>query len=140
MNLKELLDNLPLELIYKIQSYILNPQPKNLLKDIKHFVSSKKLALELYKVKYEFEEDPNEYKNWFTNDINSYLNDDVAMMYELVDNFYDIYMRYYNINDKQTVINIAFKVNDISVEREVNFLWGIMKPHEREKMIKTNKM
>ena len=140
MNLKELLDNLPLELIYKIQSYILNPQPKNLLKDIKHFVSSKKLALELYKVKYEFEEDPNEYKNWFANDINSYLNEDVAMMYELVDNFYDIYMRYYNINDKQTVINIAFKVNDISVEREVNFLWGIMKPHEREKMIKTNKM
>ena len=28
MNLQKLIDNLPLELIYKIMSYILKPQPK----------------------------------------------------------------------------------------------------------------
>jgi hypothetical protein len=140
MNLQELLDNLPLELIYKIQSYILKPQPKYLMKDIKHFVISKQIALDLYKVKYDFEEDPNEYKNWLVNDICSYLNEDVAMMYGLVDKFYDICMRYYNINDKQIVINIILNLQQIPVEREVNFLWGIMKPLERETMIKTNNL
>ena len=65
----------------------------------------------MYKVKYEFEEDPKEYKNWLVNDIFGYLNEEVAMMYGLVDNFYTTLMRYYSINDKQTIINIVIKIN-----------------------------
>ena len=61
----------------------------------------------MYKVKYDFEEDPKEYKNWLVNDIFGYLNEEVAMMYGLVDNFYTTLMRYYSINDKQTIINIT---------------------------------
>ena len=41
MNLQDLLDNLPLELILKIQTYILRPQPNKLLYDIKHYKVSK---------------------------------------------------------------------------------------------------
>ena len=45
MNLQDLIDNLPLELIFKIQSYILRPQPKKLLYDIKHYKLLQKIRI-----------------------------------------------------------------------------------------------
>ena len=82
MNLQELLDELPLELIYKIMSYILKPQPKELMEDIRNYHFYKDLGLKLYKNRFNEEE----YKNWFTNDIGGYLNEDKAIMNGLVDN------------------------------------------------------
>ena len=136
MNLQELLDNLPLELIFKIQTYILRPQPKKLLYDIKHYKVSKKLGLQLYKIRFQNEINPKEYLNWFSNDISKYLNEDIATIYGFVEKYYDTFMRLYQINDKQTVINYTFKIllkKEPNVEININ--WGLLKPREREEMI-----
>ena len=136
MILQELLDNLPLELIFKIQSYILRPQPKKLLYDLKHYKVSKKLGLQLYKIRFENEINPKEYLNWFSNDISRYLNEDIATMYGYGEKYYETFMRLYQINDKQTVITYTLK-NLLKKEPnvDINVNWGILKPKEREEMI-----
>ena len=53
MNLQKLIDNLPLELIYKIMSYILKPQPKFLLEDIRNHYQTKNLGIKLYSKRFE---------------------------------------------------------------------------------------
>ena len=85
MNLQDLINELPLELVYKIMSYILKPQPKELMEDIRNYHFYKDLGLKLYKNKFKEEENDEEYKNWFTNDIGAYLNEDQAIMNGLVD-------------------------------------------------------
>tara|TARA_Y200000002_G_scaffold374938_1_gene376430 strand:- start:789 stop:1271 length:483 start_codon:yes stop_codon:yes gene_type:complete len=136
MNLQELLNKLPLELIYKIQSYILKPQPKKLLYDLKHFQVSKKLGEKLYKERFNTELNPKEYLNWYVNDIGRYLNEDIATMYGYVEKYYQTFMRLYQINDKQTVLSYNL-INLIKKEPEIelNITWGLMKPKEREEMI-----
>ena len=140
MNLRELINELPLELVYKIMSYILKPQPKELMEDIRNYHFYKDLGLKLYKNKFKEEENEEEYKNWFTNDIGAYLNEDQAIMNGLVDKFYNTYWRLYTLRDKDK-IKVAYsflRYTKKSADIELNFLWGIMKPNERIEMIKKN--
>ena len=136
MNLQELLVELPLELIYKIMSYILKPQPKELMEDIRNYHFYKDLGLKIYKNRFNEEE----YKNWFTNDIGGYLNEDKAIMNGLVDKFYDTFRRLYQLRDKEkkNIVYCYLSYVKKSADSELNFLWGLMKPNERIEMIKKN--
>jgi hypothetical protein len=40
------------------------------------------------------------------------------------------------MKSKQDIITFSFKMNCLSVETELNIRWGILKPEEREEMLK----
>lgn len=135
MNLQELINNLPLELIYKIMSYILKPQPKFLLEDIKNYYESKKIGYLLYSNR--FEEEPGQIANWFANDICSYMNCEMASMYGYVEKYYDIFFRLKQLVSKQDILSYTFHLEKDKVEREINVKWALLLPKERMEMIKT---
>lgn len=68
MSFQTNLDSMSHEIICKIMDYILNPQPKELLNDIKNYHITKEIGLKLYK------------KRIVTNDIVAYLNEYNAMI------------------------------------------------------------
>nr|QDY52328.1 hypothetical protein 6_40 [Mimiviridae sp. ChoanoV1] len=136
MNLQELIDNLPLELVYKIMSYILKPQPKILLNDIKNYYLTKNLGMKLYSKKYENE--PMEIKNWFANDLNAYMNDNLPLMYGYIEKYYDIYFRLKCVIDKEQILNFVLKINKKPAIKEINTIWGLLIAKERIDMISDN--
>lgn len=136
MNLKELIDNLPLELIYKIMSYILKPQPKFLLNDIKNYYSTKNLGMKLYSKRYETQ--PKQIENWFANDLNAYMNDNLPSMYGYIEKYYDIYFRLKGVVDKQQILNFVLKIHKKPAIKEINTIWGLLIAEERIEMISDN--
>jgi hypothetical protein len=133
IKLHERIKKLPLELIWNIMKYILNPQPTELLNDIRSFHFLRDIGLKLYKQKYEID-----YISYFTNDLGGYLNEDLPIFKGCVNKFYDTFRRLYqNKNkDKKTILKYFFKYlmnPDRSIE--LNVLWGLLKPLEREQIL-----
>ena len=136
MNLQQLIDNLPLELIYKIMSYILKPQPKFLLEDIKNYYQTKNLGIKLYSKR--FETQPEQIENWFANDLNAYMNDNLPSMYGFVEKYYDIFFRLKGVVDKQQILNFVLKIHKKPAIKEINTIWGLLIAEERIEMISDN--
>ena len=134
MSFQTNLDSMPHEIIGKIMDYILNPQPKELLNDIKNYHITKEIGLKLYKKKII----TNDYKEYFTNDIAAYLNEDNAMIYGCVDNFYNTIRRLYQNKHKDKLDIIKYYLKYLinkSVDIELNMMWGILTPNERWKIL-----
>lgn len=133
MNLYQLINQLPLELVWKIQSYILKPQNKELLLDIKSFYKLKNLGIRLYSKRYESE--PDQIENWFANDISSFMNNNFPIMYGYIEKYYDILFRLKNIKDKQTIISSSINLTKGTSKREINVLFGLLTTNERIDML-----
>ena len=104
--------------------------------DIKNFYITKNNGLNLYKINYENENE--HYINFFTNDIASYLNDNIAIMNECIPKFYNTFKRLYQnkYKDKKEIIIFYFKNLKKSRDSELNILWGLLKPYERDDFLK----
>ena len=102
--------------------------------DIKNFYITKNNGLNLYKINYENET----YINFFTNDIASYLNDNIAIMSGCIPKFYNTFKRLYQNKhkDQKEIILFYFKNLKKPRDTELNILWGLLKPHEREDFLR----
>lgn len=133
-NVQDIINNLPTELVYKISTYILKPQSNELMYDIRHFFISKEEGIKIYSKIYK--DEPDLIISWFVNDICSYMNNFIPMMYGFVENYYKIFFRLPKLKSKQDIITFSFKMNCLSVDTELNIRWGILKPKERDEMLK----
>ena len=99
--------------------------------DIKNFYITKNNGLNLYKINYENETE--HYINFFTNDIASYLNDNISIMSGCIPKFYNTCKRLYQNKhkDKKEIILFYFKNLKKQRETELNILWGLLTPNER---------
>jgi hypothetical protein len=136
-NVQDIINNLPPELVYKISTYILKPQLKELMYDVRHFFITRKEGKEIYSERYK--DDPDLIISWFANDICSYMNNYQPIMYGFVEKYYKIFFRLFKFKSKQDIITFSFKMNCLSVETEFNIKWGILNPKERDEMLKISK-
>lgn len=133
---KELINKLPIELIYYIQKFSYNCPPKELLQDIKQFNSSLEL-LNTYYFNYWLTLDSDtEYLDWILNDLLCYSNNYKAMMYSYEELFYNIFMKLKLVNSKNNVINFIKYYEKLSVKAQINILWGLFSYDQRLDFIK----
>ena len=136
-NVQDIIDNLPPELVYKISTYILKPQSKELMYDMRHFFITKEEGMKIYSERYK--DEPNEIINWFVNDIGFYMNEYIPSMYGFIDKYYNIFFRLFKMKSKKEIVYFIFKMNKLNSETELNIRWGILTPNEREEMLKISK-
>jgi hypothetical protein len=135
--MKKQMRRLPTEVIQYIIGYTVAPQSPNLRKDIHSFVESKRRIMYLYDQYWTVDmgELEDEYKYWIANDIISYANNYQGTVFGLVDNFYTIFYR--NLRLKNT-FDIGVFWNHLqkkSVDTQINLLWGLLLPDERDALI-----
>ena len=133
-NVQDIIDNLPPELVYKISTYILRPQSKELTYDLRHFHISKEKGIKIYTDR--FYEEPELIISWFVNDICCYTNSYFPSMYGFLEKYYDIFFRFPKMKSKQDIITFSFKMCSLDLETELNIRWGILTPQERDEMLK----
>lgn len=136
------LNKLPIEIYEFIRRLTYLKQNKILLEDIEDFNSSLQIAKNLYynhfKTNYDFE--PNADINSLSNDIDFYLNDNQPLIQGYIDKYYKLLLRlkYFEIinNDKKKLMEKYIIFLTIrNVKTHVRFLWGLMKPNERNDML-----
>jgi hypothetical protein len=76
-----------------------------------------------------------EYKFWLTNDIISYANNYQGTMYGLVDNFYFIFYRNLRLRNPLDIGVFWNHLQKKPVDTQINILWGLLLPEERERLI-----
>lgn len=136
---KELLDLLPIEIIYIIIGYTYQPQNKVLLEDIIDYHESKlnihMLYNKIYSLHFEFE--PNADLNWLINDIFGYVNDYNPTMNGYIDKFYKILFRNFSLRlkIKTQIHQYILVLENKPVKTQINILWGLLYPKERNEII-----
>lgn len=131
-------NKLPIELIYIILSYTPQPQSKELTEDIKNFCESKQILLQKYHNYWIFiwqENDPAD-KEWIINDLYRYSNRNIATMNGYVDDFYELFFRIFNFQTKEKVNQYITKLDDKSLDTQINIFWGLLNPKERNQFVK----
>ena len=80
-----------------IASFYWSPQPPELMRDIRDYVSSLEVVTDIYRARC-----GDEYKDaehdWLINDIQGFLNEDLATMYGYTNNFYKLWEKYLKEN------------------------------------------
>jgi len=145
--------NLPMNIVDKILSYVHNPQPPELLKDIQHYYTTSNLILYYYDIKHmmTFFEEP---IDWMNNDLIAFMNSYKPTMWGYVPYFYRIILRnpfinpclrnnYFtatNMLDDSDYTYKAFmyikRIENMSSTRGFNLLWGLLNVKEREVFIR----
>jgi len=143
---------LPILIVYKILSYVHNPQPKELLQDIENYYNTTNLILYYYEIKFMMSNYENP-MDWLNNDLISYMNSYKPTMWGYVPNFYRIILRNPFINPisrikyfQLTPLNNSDytykaylyirRLEEISSIRGFNLLWGLLNIREREIFIR----
>jgi hypothetical protein len=140
INIKELIDKLPTDIVLQIIPYTYNIQNINLLKDIKNYNNQKTHLLELY---YNFwiikmqSEDPEEYKYWLLNDIIGYCNWYVAIMNGYVEYFYSILNRNIFLKTREKMNKYIINLEKKNISSQINIFLGLLTIEERNRIIKT---
>ena len=145
MELSMLMDNIPIELKYKIMKYSYNFQSCDLLNDIESFNITKDIVFEEYKrrsmysVNVLYNMNKFVYGEWIINDIFWYMNDYQPLMTGVGDKLCEIVSRSYiykNIsNDEEIVIKIINRMDRWNYKKVFNYFWGLFKIDEREEFI-----
>ena len=97
--------NLPYELMDKIRRLTYNPQPINMLNQIKMRNQFKKQLYDVYTLLYsdELASDPKAIENWIDNDITLCLNKEQPSMNGYTDHYYNILSRNIIFNTKEKI-------------------------------------
>ena len=138
MKLINLLNKLPIELIYKIRknTYNYNLQPIILLIDIKDYYKTKKsIELHYHNVYNPDLFEPTKDKQWLINDLAGFLNNNIALMINIDSKFINTLFRLYCFKNQTIIINKIKSWcmnNKINVNTEINIYWGAMIPSERK--------
>lgn len=145
--------NFPISLKYYILNYVSNPQSTSLLEDIKSYYNDRFEIICFYQILFDntvFH--PEEWINWLSNDLYSFMNDYVPTMYGYTPNFYKKMLRipiihpYYremffgkkHLDDSDYTYK-AYKyilnLNKLHSKQIFNIMFGILKPNERKNFI-----
>jgi len=151
--------NLPIQIVYKILSYVHNPQPTELLKDIINYYNTTNLILYYYEIKYLMFNRLEDPFDWLNNDIIFFMNSYKPTMWGYVPNFYKIILRnpfihpgfrkkyFFNpLQNNTTMINNSdytykaflyiHRLEKESSRKGFNILWGLLNSREREIFIR----
>jgi hypothetical protein len=130
-------NKLPKELIYIILSYTYQPQSKELTEDIRSFYESKQKLLQTYHNYWIIicqENEPSD-KEWITNDLYRYSNKNSLTIYGYVNDFFLLFYRKFNIRTKEQVYQYITKLDNKSLDSQINIFWGLLNPKERNEFI-----
>jgi len=138
--MRDFIQKLPFDIVLRIIPYTYNIQQKSLLNDIINFTQVKNILYELYYNYWMIEmqvQDPEEDKNWLINDILGYANNNNAIMFGYVDNFYNIFKR--NIvlktKTKEEIKKYVKNIYNKEVISQINIFLGLFTTHERNELI-----
>ena len=141
MELIEALQDLPYELFENIRRLTYKPQPKELLNDIMDYYTTKMEVSRYYYNKYKKNNNTrmNIDKLWLENDINYYLNHKIPIIRHIEDKYINIIKRLFLMKNKSDYDIVMFITNKIvytrDIEKQINFLWGLMNKVERREMM-----
>jgi hypothetical protein len=138
MNMNDFIQRLPLDIILQIIPYTYNLQKKDLLNDIIDYKVSRSILLELYHKYWIIEgqmQDPEEDINWLINDIFAYANNDKAIMYGYIDNFYTIFKRNISLQTKEEIDKYVNKLEEKKVKTQINIFLGLLTIQERNDLL-----
>jgi hypothetical protein len=146
--------NFPLSLKYYILNYVYNPQSSSLLEDIKSYHNDRYEISCFYHMLFENMDvfHPEDWINWLSNDLYSFMNDYIATMHGYTPNFYIKMLRIPIIHPqyremffgKKTlddsdytyrVYKYILKLNTLSSKQMFNIMFGILTPNERKLFI-----
>lgn len=130
------IQNLSNDLQQKILSYTYSLQPQNLLQDIQDCRESLECTKEYYFIKHMIEVEDFYHKtdlNWLLDDIFEYISNNIFRIH-----YYDFWRRLYMLRNK-CELDINYYVATIfyekDIETQINILWGILTPPERQDII-----
>ena len=135
--MQKYISKLPEHIIDYIIPYTYQLQNKLLLEDIQNYTKTKDRILQLYYdlwINYMDDVVPED-KYWIINDIIAYVNEDRATMCGYVNNFYTVFLRNLSLKTNGDVLNYIENLELLSVNTQINILWGLLLPTEREDII-----
>jgi hypothetical protein len=135
--MQKYISKLPEHIIDYIIPYTYQLQNKLLLEDIQNYTKTKDRILQLYYdlwINYMDDVEPED-KYWIINDIIAYVNEDRATMCGYVNNFYTVFLRNLSLKTNGDVLNYIENLELLSVNTQINILWGLLLPNEREDII-----
>jgi hypothetical protein len=146
--------NFPISLKFYILNYVYNPQPTSLLEDIKSYNHDKYEISCFYKFLFEdmsiFHAE--DWIDWLSNDLYSFMNDYIPTMYGYTPNFYKkmlripiinphyrkLFFRIKSLDDSDytyKTYKYILKLNALSTKQMFNIMFGILTPNERKLFI-----
>jgi hypothetical protein len=136
--MKDFINRLPIDIIFKIIPYTYNLQNKTLLDDITNYTKTKTVLFNFY-YKYWIikiqSQVLNEDKNWLINDIFSYANDYNATMFGYVQKFYDIFKRSFNLQTNEEIYKYVNNLEKKEIVTQINIFLGLFTIEERKDFI-----
>ena len=146
-------NNFPLSLKFYILNYVCNPQPSSLLEDIKSYHNDRFEIICFYKILFNVMVfHPEDWINWLSNDLYSFMNDYIPTMYGYTPNFYKKMLRVPIIHPKYREMffgkkslddsdytykayKYILKLNTLPSKQIFNIMFGILTPIERTQFI-----
>jgi len=135
--MQKYISKLPEHIIDYIIPYTYQLQNKVLLEDIESYTNTKDRILHLYYdlwINYMDDIEPED-KYWIINDIVAYMNENIPIMCGYVSNFYTIFLRNLTLKTNGDVLTYIEKLEQLSTNTQINILWGLLLPNEREDII-----
>ena len=133
------LNFLPQNIVDYIIPYTYSPQSNDLLEDIRSFVETKQTICSIYRIRWDIFDylELNEDKNWLINDISIQLNEDQPSMYDYSDYNRSVFSRHFRLKNyaKNKLDEFILKTIFENVDWQINFIWGLMNPLERDAFI-----
>jgi hypothetical protein len=148
-------NNFPLSLKFYILNYVHNPQPASLLEDITSYHNDRFEITYFYKIMFEDMNlfHPEDWINWLSNDLYSFMNDYVPTMYGYTPNFYKKMLRIPIIHPQYReklfgkkslddsdytykAYKYILKLNALLSKQIFNIMFGILIPIERKQFIR----
>lgn len=127
------ISKLPQDIINYILPYTYTVQKATLLRDIRHYVSSKDQADTIYLqtwLRTTIDESPR-HKEWIVNDIYVYICEE--SMIRDIDKYRELFMRAYG---RKRIEAYVEWLDRQPFHRQMNILWGLLTEHERNCILK----
>ena len=137
-NIFNILNFLPIEIIYMIIPYTYEPQSKSLTNDIKNFYSTKATANKLYYDRFVIEigePEPSD-KDYLINDLFWFSNQSIPTMNGYVDSFLNLFLRNISLKTNEQVLGYIRKTEEREVATQINIFWGLFTLEERNSFLK----
>ena len=130
--MQTLCKNLPIDIQYKILSYIHCPQSKDILDDIESFYATNNAIRQIYNEIWIDDSDEFSPEEWIVNDMLEYLNNSNLFISNTEEQYYKIL----SINPFLSSVNkmnlyIKKIYSTPGYNSEINILWGLMTQEDR---------
>ena len=130
--MQTLCKNLPIDIQYKILSYIHCPQSKDILDDIESFYATNNAIRQIYNEIWIDDSDEFSPEEWIVNDMLEYLNNSNLFISNTEEQYYKILSRnpfLSSVNKMNLYIKKIYSTPGYN--SEINILWGLMTQEDR---------